>query len=76
MKAFPPDRSAAERQRRRRLRQRRGLLRLSFDVDEVQHVELLIASGYLRADQAEDREAINLATQRLNQRLAVADVVQ
>jgi len=49
---------------------------LSFDVDEVQHVELLIASGYLRADQAEDREAINQATQKLNQRLAVADVVQ
>lgn len=68
--------SSAERQRRWRKRQQRGLLRVSFDVDEISHTEMLIAAGYLRPEQADDRAAINLATQRLNARLAVGDIVQ
>lgn len=68
--------TSAERQRRRRERLRRGRLRLGFDVDEIYHVEMLIAAGYLTRHQADDRTAINLATQRLVERLALVDVVR
>ena len=63
--------SAAARQSRRRQRLKAGRIRLAFDVDEVGHVEMLIAAGYLDASQAEDRAAVNAATQRLTERLAV-----
>lgn len=56
------DRTAAE-------RARRGMICLSFEVNEVEHVEMLLATGFLSPLLADDRGAITEATRRLNERL-------
>jgi hypothetical protein len=62
--------------RMRHLRQRRanGRAVLRVEVDEVAHVERLIARGLLRPNQCDDRVAIASATERLLDSLEVADV--
>lgn len=52
---------SAERVRRHRKRQRRGLVRLAIDAPEVGLSELLIAVGYLPEGWADDRTALGRA---------------
>jgi hypothetical protein len=63
--------SAAARLRRFRERQREGKVVLKIEVDLVDHTEMLIAAGLLRAwDDDEDRATIEAATARLLRALA------
>jgi hypothetical protein len=48
---------------------------LPVEVDEVDHVEMLLATGFLPPHQAEDRDAIAKATARLLANIQIADVV-
>jgi hypothetical protein len=61
----------------KRLRRRRasGLVVLLVEVDEVNHVEMLVEAGLLARERAEDRGAIARATARLLAGLRVADLV-
>lgn len=67
--------SSADRQRRYRARLKAGKIRVSFDTDEVDHIERLIAAGYLTAEQSDDRQAINEATRELVESLKAAHIV-
>lgn len=68
------DRTGAERARRHRRRQRAGRIVLSLEVDEVDHVEMLIEAGFLCRSGAEDRDEIAAATARLVERLVAASL--
>jgi hypothetical protein len=66
--------TAAQRARRYRDRRSSGLTVLAVEIDEVDHVEKLIAAGFLPASKSEDREAIAKATARLLAAIEVADI--
>jgi hypothetical protein len=55
---------SADRTRRYRDRQRRGLMVLVVEVDEVETADALIAAGYLAPHHADDRQKIAEAAQR------------
>lgn len=69
-------RSAADRQRRLRRRRAAGRAVLRVEIDEVEHVERLIAAGFLDPHQCDDRDAIERATARLLAAIEVADIIR
>jgi hypothetical protein len=59
--------AAAQRQARRRARQREGRILLAIEADEAALVEALIAAGVLEPCLSDDKRAIATATARLLQ---------
>jgi hypothetical protein len=66
--------AGAARQRRKRERQRAGRIHLAIEADEVSLVAVLVESGRLNRNLADDPKAIATATQRLIAELTVADI--
>lgn len=67
---------SAERARRQRVRTARGRIVLTFEVDEVTTIEMLISIGRLRREHSDDRDAINAAARAVFESLAVATAEQ
>lgn len=68
------DPKAAERMRRLRARRASGTIVLPVPVDEIDHVEKLVACGFLARSKAEDRDEVAKATARLLRAVEAVDL--
>jgi hypothetical protein len=59
--------NAAARQRRRRERERAGLIVLRVEVDEVALTEQMVLAGFLSPSEADNRDAVRAALERVVQ---------
>jgi hypothetical protein len=66
--------NAAERQRRHRARQRRGLRVVTIEVDEISVSEALVQTGFLSPLRADDPDAIREAIEKHLAALVVFDL--
>jgi hypothetical protein len=65
--------TATARKRLERDRRKNGKILLPIEFDEVHVVEVLISAGYLHPNDADHREKIRIAIEKLLARLAALD---
>lgn len=68
--------TAAERQRRHRARQRRGLRVVTIEVDEISIAEALVQTGFLSPLNVDDPDAIKEAIEKHLAALVVFDLAR